>query len=228
VDRYILDHKTGVYLLYPDIATLTVISEVVEDGKAYVSASIAMSGGIDDLAIPKPNREITLVDAVLDVARPVDLSVFRFKYVKKEELTGSLTLVCAADGWANIKQRIRDESGYLPISYKGTSEEYWVQRKIASMVVNSNDLQELRSLKLLYSQLNRLRSWMSERTPITGSDLEEWLQQTLDLSFPIHRPSGSFLVDVPDSEIQLDCTRVMETVSQVSGSYHDIRIKWAR
>lgn len=226
VDRYVFDHKTGVYLLFPDIATLTVISETVEDGKAFVSVSIAMSG-IDSLSTPKPNREITLLNTELDVARLADPYVFRFKYVKKEGLTGSITLVCSADEWANIKQRIGDEKGYLSISYKGTSEEYLVSRKIASMVVTSKDLQELESLKFLYSQLTKLKSWMSERTQITGSDLDVWLQQALDLSFPIHRPSGSFLVDVPKSEIQIDCTRMMETVAQVFGSYHDIQIKWA-
>jgi len=226
MDRFIYDQKTGTYLLFPDKAVLRIASKSVEDSMMYVSIGISLLAWGDDSRAPKPNREIVLVGETFEVIRPVDQKIHKFKFVKKEALTGSITLVCNASEWEEIKRRITDESDYLKISYKGVSEDYWAPRKLASINIKDDDIKDLRASRKLYEQLLLVRRWMQERSPMTNADIDEWLQSSVDNQLPVQLNNGSFLLLAPSSALTLEFSKLMQSSSSIYSSQSDIKIKW--
>ena len=226
MDRFILDEKSGLYFLFPDQAVLRLVSDTKEDGRLFVSISVGLSAWIENPDAPKPNRQVVLTNEYLDVIRPIDPRINRFRFVKKEGLSGSITLVCDQNDWQDIRMRISEEPDYLKINYKGTTEEYWVHRKLASINLSIGESQGLGALKNLYNQLSTLRRWMSERTSMSSADIDLWLQVTVDTQLPICSIDDSFLLQIPNEPLTVEYKRFMQSVASISASPSSMRILW--
>lgn len=226
MDRFVFDRRSRTYLLFPDKGLLTTLSESIEDGKAYVSISISMTGWGADPSAPSPNRNIVFFNESFEVVRPSDPQIYRFRFVKKEGMSGSIALVCDAQEWPAIKQRIVDSRGYLPIVYKATTEDYWTQRRLASLTLRVEECQALDTVKTLYGQLALLRTWMSTRTPVSGGDLEDWLQEAVDKTFVVQQVAGSFKLRVPTVEIGLEFLKELEANAVIASNPDYIRLTW--
>lgn len=226
MDRFILDEKSGVYFLFPDQAVLRLVSDTKEDGRLFASIYVGLSAWIENPDAPKPNRQIILTDAIFDVPRPTDPRINRFRFVRKEGLTGSITLVCDQNDWQDIRKRISEEPDYLRIDYKGTTEEYWAQRKLASIELGIGDVQSLGGLRSLYNQLSTLRRWMSERTSMSGADIDLWLQGVVDTQLPVRSIDNSFLLQIPNGPVTIEYKRLMQSVTSISASPFSMKIIW--
>lgn len=226
MERFILDERSGVYLLFPDQAVLGIVSEEKEDDRLFASISIALSAWIENPDVPKPNRQVVLTDEYFDVIRPTDPRINRFRFVRKEGLTGSITLVCDPFDWQDIRRRIGEEPEYLRIEYKGTTEEYWAYRKLASMSLSIGELKSLRTMRTIYGQLSVLKRWMSEKTTMSTADIDLWLQVAVDTQFPVRFIDNSFLLQIPDESVTIEYKRLMQSVSSISANPSNTRIVW--
>jgi len=226
VDRFILDERSGVYLLFPDQAVLRIVSEAKEDGRLFVSIAIGLSAWVENPDTPKASRQVVLTDEYFDVTRPADPRINRFRFVRKEGLTGSITLVCDPVDWQDIRLKISEEPGYLSVEYKGTTEEYWAYRKLASMSLSVGESKSLRAMRNLYGQLSLLRRWMSEKTTMSSADIDLWLQGAVDLQFPVRFIDNSFLLQIPDETVTVEYKRLMQSVASISSNPSSTRIVW--
>ena len=185
-----------------------------------------MSGWADDPSAPTPNRDIVLFNESFEVVRPSDPQIYRFRFVKKEGMSGSITLVCDAQEWPAIKERIVEASGYLPIAYKATTEDYWTLMRLASLTLRADECESLDSVRTLYGQLVLLRTWLSTRTPVSGGDLEDWLQEVIDKTFLVQNVSGSFKLQAPAVETRLEFFKELEANASIASAPDCIRLTW--
>lgn len=226
MDRYVYDIGTSVYLLFPDRALLRVDASSTSDNKIYLTVSLELASWGNEANAPTPNRPILLLNETLDVLRPKDPRIYRFRFVKKSGLTGALTLVCDAEEWPSIKQDIEQQPGYLNIVYKGTSEEFLSEKILATVQLAEPDLLALANSRNLFDQLSRLKQWLSERTLMSGDDLYEWLQQIVDEAMPVAKISGHYMMEVPKDPVGLSFVKKMEVVISVNGAAPDVRPRW--
>jgi len=227
-DRFVFDVKKKLYLLFPDCAELSEIEKSDQDGKTYVSVSIAMTGAASNIKVPTPNRTMALVNEILEVNQPSDPVIERFRFVKKDGLTGAMSITCKSPQWETIKKAISTKQGFLPISYRGTSEEYWIKNTITSISLGGPDVEALSRSKTLIEQLRTIHKWMGERSALGKDDLDEWLQVAVDSVLTVSNADGHYKVPLPGVGTSLPYTKEMLKVATVSGLPTDIKIVWTK
>ncbi len=228
MDRFVHDVKSGEYLLFPDLARLKIISAEAEDDLLYASVEVSMGGWSGEEPPPKPSRNIVLTDEDLRISAPADPGVVRFKFVKKNGLSGSMTITCRKTEWQAVQERIALQgASYLPLSYRGNSENFWSPKRIASTKLVDADLRELRKDQRLLSQLLLLKKWLLERTGISPADADTWLQACVDVDIPVVKVDGSFVLNVPTVPAELEYIRVLESAVAVTASNSHTRYLWS-
>lgn len=223
-NRTVVDEKTGVTLVYPDILALNIVSNVDDGSVSTVVIDAQMIADPNIIARIPHSRQIIIQSAIFILRKPSVGGVDDFQFISTGYLSGRAVLSAKKESMPALLNSAKTDSSFFSPEYSGASESFVSNVDVASVVIDQVSFERVRGKALIVEQCSELVSIIQANINRPDIAYSPTLAQNIFDNAQISKIGDHWVGVFEPGGKNAKITRLMERVISISGSSGQIKV----